>query len=154
MAKNNLITTAVVALIAGALGFYGGTLYQKSKGGSSFPRQFQNGLNRPTGLPGRTGFGGGSRPVNGEIVSLDDKTLTVKTPDGSSKIVIYSDSTNINKTSTGSKSDLEVGEQVMIIGTEGTDGTVTAQNISVGGNLMIRRQDGQPPNDQPPETTN
>lgn len=144
MAKNNLITIIIIAVIVGALGFFGGMQYQKSKRGSFTPRQFQNGLDRLGGIQTRVGLQGG-RPVNGEIISIDEKTITVKTQDGSSKIIIYSDSTNVNKTSEGSMEDLRTGEQIMVIGTEGTGGTVTAQSISIGGNMLLRGlPSGQP----------
>ena len=133
MAKNSLIMTIVVTIVVGALGFYGGTLYQKNKGGSFTPRQFQNGPNRPSGAQARNDPNQGNRPVSGEIVSIEDNTITIKTQDGSSKIVIYSGSTKVNKTLEGSREDLKVGEQVMVIGSEGTDGTVKAQSVSVLG---------------------
>lgn len=145
MTKNNLLMMIVVAIVVGALSFYGGTLYQKNKGGNFTARQFQNGT-RPSGAQGRNGIAQGGRPVSGEIVSVEKNTITIKTQDGSSKIVIYSDSTKINKTLEGTKEDLKVGEQVMVIGQEGTDGTVTAQSVSVGGNILRGMPSRQPQN--------
>lgn len=143
MAKNNLITTIIIAVVVGVSAFYGGMQYQKSKRATFTPGQFQNGLNR-NGVQTRNGFQG-NRPVSGEVVSVDDNTITVKTQDGSSKIVIYSDSTKVNKTSDGSVDDIKVGEQAMIIGTESSEGTVIAQNISIGGDVMRIMPSGQPP---------
>ncbi len=142
MTKNSLVITIVAAVIVGALGFYGGIQYQKSQRGS-FPggaQGFPNGNGQQT----RTGNSLGSRPISGEITSLDENTLTIQTQDGSSKIVIYSTSTTINKTSEGSAADLEIGGQVMIIGSESTDGTVTAQTISLGGEMFQGGPNGQP----------
>lgn len=136
MAKNSLITTIIIAVVVGVLGFFGGRQYQKGKSGNFNRGQFQNGAARLSGIPGRNGVFQGGRPVSGEIVSVEEKTITVKTQDGSSKIVIYSDSTKVNKTSESSKEDLKTGEQIMVIGTESTDGTVTAQSISIGGNIL------------------
>lgn len=83
---------------------------------------------RDTGSPvGRQGF----RPVNGEIISADDKSITVKLPDNSSKIVLLTDTTIINKSAEGAKEDLKTGEKVALFGTENSDGTVTAQNIQL-----------------------
>lgn len=134
--SKNLMTIVAVAVVVVALGFFGGMQYQKSKSPSFEPGQFQNGMVRRDGTATRNGDFQGARPVNGEIVSIDENTLTVKIQDGSSKIVILSDSTVINKTSDGSKEDLKEGEQIMVIGTEGVDGTVTAQNISIGGRYL------------------
>lgn len=62
--------------------------------------------------------------------------------DGSTKIIILSDQTVINKSSEGSKSDLKTGERVTTFGTENSDGSITAQNISIGGMFRIM-QEGQ-----------
>jgi len=130
--KNNAIVITIIALlVGGAGGFFGGIQYQKSKGGSFPQGQLGNGQARPSGIPTRNG---GSGPISGEIISVEDNSITIKTQDGSSKIVIYSDSTTVNKTSEGSAADLNTGDQAMVIGTEATDGTVTAQTISIGGN--------------------
>lgn len=142
MAKNNLVIIIIVAVIAGGLGFFGGMQYQKSQPGifsrganQGFPREFNQ-----QRVNGRQGNGMG-RPVNGEIINLDENTITIKDRDGSSKIVVYSNSTKISKASEGSVSDLKVGEQVTAFGQEGSDGTVTAQTISIGGGMFQR----QPP---------
>ncbi|OGK72082.1 hypothetical protein A2313_02910 [Candidatus Roizmanbacteria bacterium RIFOXYB2_FULL_41_10] len=138
--KNNLMVTVIVAVVVGGLGFFGGMQYQKASARPSATVgqfQAQNGQARPEGFPTREGTGSkgasGINPVSGEILEIDNKTITIKTQDGSSKIVIYSGSTNINKTSEGSMDDLQVGEEVMVIGTQDTNGTLTAQTISIGG---------------------
>lgn len=142
---------AIVAVVAGGLGFFGGMQYQKTNEGSSGPRgQFQqrtDGQIRPEGFSGGNGAGprAGFSPVSGEILAIDDQTITVQTQEGDSKIVIYSGSTNINKTSEGSLSDLQVGEEVTVIGTEDDNGTVTAQSISLGEEGIRGMPGGQPP---------
>ena len=75
--------------------------------------------------------GQGFRPVNGEIIAVDDKSITVKLQDDSSRIVILTDTTVINKSAQGSKSDLKVGEKVAVFGIENSDKSVTAQNIQL-----------------------
>ena len=145
MTKKYLIPI-IIAIVVGALGFFGGMQYQKSQRSNAFSgsRQFNNGNGaRISGVPGRNGFNG-NRPVSGEITSLADSTMTVKTQDGSSKIIIISDSTKINLTSAGSKSDLKVGDQAMVIGTDSND-TITAQTISTGENIFPDRPDNQSP---------
>ncbi|MCD8485007.1 DUF5666 domain-containing protein [Candidatus Woesebacteria bacterium] len=154
--KNNMMMVVVVAIVAGGAGFFGGMQYQKANAiptrSAGMNGQFQpptNGQARPEGFAGGrngTGSGGGFRPVSGEVLSVDGETITVKTQEGDSKIVVYSGSTNINKTSEGSSSDLTVGENVMVIGTEDSNGTVTAQTISIGGSDLFRgTPGGQPP---------
>lgn len=134
---NKMITIAVIltALVFGTAGFFGGRQYQKKQRPSFMNGQFQMGGNRQNGNQARNGAAIG-QPTSGEIVSLEDKTLTIKAQDGSSKIIVFSDSTKVNKTSEGARDDLKIGEQIMVIGTTGSDGTVTAQTISLGGNFF------------------
>lgn len=132
MKNNYLITTILVLVFAGA-GFYGGMKYQQSKG----PGITRNG--RVGGVSNRSGF----RPVNGEIISSDSSSITVKLQDGSSRIVILSSKTLINKAAMATISDLKVGEKVAVFGTDNTDGSVTAQNVQLN---PIQRMGGVRPN--------
>ena len=152
--KNNLIKIIAIAVVVGLLGFYAGMQYQKSQRGN-FLVGSRNGATGQQGTIGKQGNNIGG-PVNGEITSFDATTITVKTKDGNSKVIVYSDSTKVNKTSEGSKSDLKVGEEVMIIGTTSSDGTVTAQTISLGSgslNMPAGGQPGQQNGQQPPTET-
>ncbi len=128
MNKNVIMTILIIVVGAGA--FFGGMKYQQSKV-PSFGRQFngmqggRNGQGQPSGI--RQNF----RPVNGEIISADDKSITVKLTDGSSKIVLLSDKTEINKAGEATKVDLKVGEKVAVFGQQNSDGSVSAQNIQL-----------------------
>jgi flagellar basal body-associated protein FliL len=129
--NKNLIITILVAVVVGAAGFFGGMQYQKSKlpvfnrqlmGGRFDQRQNgqqQNGQNRTI------------RPISGEIISSDDKGITVKLQDSSSKIVLLTDTTIINKAEGATKDDLKVGEKVIVSGETNQDGSITAQNIQL-----------------------
>jgi len=122
---NPKIIVTVLFIIIGAAGFFGGMKYQQSKQPLFRQRisqgQFQGSQDN------RQGF----RPVQGEIISSDEKSITVKMPNGSSKIVLMSDKTTINKAGEAAKEDLKTGEQVAVFGTENSNGTVTAQNIQL-----------------------
>jgi hypothetical protein len=130
--KKNLIITIVLVIVVGAGAFYGGMKYQQGRRAGAF-QQFANGqggVRRGTGsgnVQGAANF----RPVSGQIISMDDKSITVKMQDGSTKIVIFSDSTTYNKSDQGSKNDLKVGENVAVFGQQNSDGSVTAQNIQL-----------------------
>ncbi|MDO8461183.1 MAG: DUF5666 domain-containing protein [bacterium] len=125
--KNSIVITIAIALLVGATAFYGGMQYQqRQRPNFAGIRGGQNGQQ----FQGRGNFQG-VRLVNGEIISQDDKSITVKLQDGSSKIVLLTDKTAINKSAQGSKSDLKVGEKVVVFGTTNSDGSVTAQNIQL-----------------------
>lgn len=127
--KNNIIVTGVIVILVGALGFFGGMKYQQSKGSGNSGRQFAGG--RPGGLNSQGRTGGNGRPVIGEIISQDDKSITVKLADGSSKIVLLTDKTAINKATEATKTDLVTGARVLASGTDNTDGSMTAVNIQL-----------------------
>ncbi len=121
--NKSLIITILVALVVGAGSFFGGVKYQQSQ----TPAQ----SNSQRGSRGQGQNNQGFRPVVGEIVSVDDKSLTVKLMDGSSKIVLFGGKMTINKTSDATKTDLQVGGKVGVFGTTNSDGSVTAQNIQL-----------------------
>lgn len=141
MKPNQIVIPVVVGIIALGAGFFGGMKYQESKipgfQGKAFEaRNGQGGQMMFNGSGDRTqmrnGTALGFRPVSGKIIAKDDTSITVEMEDGSSKIVILADNTNINKTEGGSREDLTEGENVMIFGQENSDGSVTAQNIQLG----------------------
>ncbi len=123
--KNSLIIIIIVALVAAGISFFAGTKYQQSKTPLFSGRM-------PSGqLAGRINNRGGFRPVSGEIISIDDKSLTVKLADGSSKIIILSEKTEVNEAQKKSQGDLKTGLKVGVFGIENSDGSVTAQNIQL-----------------------
>ncbi|HSD12349.1 MAG TPA: cupredoxin domain-containing protein [Patescibacteria group bacterium] len=137
----------LVALIAAGAGFWGGNAYAASKRmsagvfarGAGAPGNFNGGFaGRNGGQPGqggaalRNGGRGGAGPVSGEVLSLDDKSLTVKLQDGGSKIVLLSAaSTKIYRSEEIKATDVAVGDQVMVNGTPNDDGSVTANMVQV-----------------------
>ncbi len=125
--KNNFIITIIVAVVVGALGFFGGMKYQQSKSPRFGNQQFGANMMGRGQRQGQNGF----RPTAGEIINADDKSITVKLQNGSTKIIFVSDKTQINKAATATKADLKTGERVIVFGQENTDGSVTAQNIQL-----------------------
>lgn len=123
---NPIIIIVFVSAVVAGISFFSGMKYQQSKtpvlGSSRFA------LNGQRGMGGNTR---GFRPVSGEVLSTDEKSMTVKLPDGSTKIILLSDSTTYSKSNSGSKSDVQSGQTVTVFGTENSDGSVTAQNVQL-----------------------
>ncbi len=156
---NSLSKKILTIIIAGAVALSGLSFFAGIKVGgakkSSFGRgTFPGGAGEMTGpIADRQGnkianrsFGG---MVSGEIISKDDKSLTVKTADGGSRIVLFSSLTEIGKTAVGTLADLEIGKNVMINGKANTDGSITAS--------VIQLRNAQPagmiaPNGQQPDS--
>lgn len=129
----NISAAFILLIFVAAISFYGGIKYQEGKQRFFFQRRI-NGQGQLPNSP--QGF----RPVNGEIIENSESSITVKLPDGSSKIVLISEKTTINKAREGSKADLKNGEKVMVFGQENPDGSITAQNIQLNPNLFRRNR--------------
>lgn len=125
--------TVIVALFVGILAFIAGMKYQLSQvvRGANLGRQFSTGNNTDGRQNGQGRFGGGVRPVMGEIISYDDKSISVKLQDGGSKIVLLTALTLLTISAEASKSDLITGVRVLATGAENSDGSVTASNIQL-----------------------
>jgi|SRR3989344_8344334 len=145
---NKVIIGAVVVIILVGVGsFYGGMRYTQSKSSARFSQEeFQNfrnlspedrqqrfqGMAANGGLrAGRMGGLAGSDFIAGEVISKDEKSVTIKLRDGGSKIIFYSETTAISKSVNGSSSDLEAGKQIIASGKSNQDGSITAQTIQL-----------------------
>jgi len=120
--KQLIITFAIVIVFTG-IGYFAGTKTSQNKGPGGMA-----GI-KTTGNNNRAGGMGGN--ITGEISSADEKSLTIKMTNGSSKIVLLTEKTSVNKATEAAVSDLKVGEKVVIFGSTNTDGSVTAQNVQL-----------------------
>lgn len=126
----------VVSLVIGiVLGYFiGGMLSGKNasqNAGNNFGSRAQGGFSQMTGKNGTQSnrqFGGG---VSGEIISLSENNMVIKSRDGGSRIVLLSGSSEVSKNVFGSTTDLVVGNQVMITGAANPDGSINASMIQI-----------------------
>jgi len=147
MNKNTMILVVVVlVIIAAAGGFFGGMMYQKGQTSS-------------VAMTGRgnyaTRFGQGGqnaasfRPVRGQVLSLGANSLTVKLSNGNTEIVVLSSSTAFMQSMQATLSDVKTGDTVNVVGTQNSDGSVTAQQVQINpltqGGMMRPSGAGQPP---------
>ena len=132
--KNNflIIIVIIVLLVVGGGSFYGGMLYGKSQSArSAFTAgNFQGARTSRTGATG-------ANLISGDIISADSGSITLKLPNNAgSKIIFYSESTQISKFTSGAANDLTAGATISVTGITNSDGSVTAQSIQI-------RPDGQ-----------
>jgi hypothetical protein len=125
------------ALLIGGAGFFAGTMYQKGvslrntnlvgrMGGNVLGR---GGVNTAPGAQ-RAGMMG-AKPVVGEIMAKDATSVTVKLSDGTSRIVLITGTTQLNKAEQVDAASLTPGQTVRVFGTLNADGSVTAQDIQL-----------------------
>ncbi len=134
------IWAVLAAVLAGALGFYGGVMYQKSQSQAAFAGRMggRTGAERQNGggiggagSGGQRGFGRQAGSVaTGTVLAVDSKSVTVKTADGGSKTVFLSTSTRLTKQEQLTAADLKVGDQVFAAG-QPASGGIDARSISV-----------------------
>lgn len=144
--SNMVIPVAVVAcVLVGGISFWGGMKYQSSKnfGGQFAAGNFQNltpeqrqqrfaqGGMMGGGAGRRGGMMGGANFVAGEVLSKDDKSVTVKLPDGGSKIIFLSATSKVMKSTEGSLSDIQVGSNISANGKANSDGSITAESLQL-----------------------
>lgn len=131
----------VIGCIIAVGAFYGGTVYQKQASASE-RRGGQGQSERFGGLQGQRFAAGrganGMNGITGTILSKDDQSLTIKLPDGSTKIVLLSKDTKISKAVESKPEEIKKDESVTVIGQE-NDGTIRATLVRIVENDFARR---------------
>ncbi len=135
--KNNVPIFLLSLIVAVSASFYGGMKYQQSKTPSLSTFRELGSTRGETGQAGNRIRTPGVGQTMGEIMNIDDDSVTVKLADGSTKIVLIPDSASINKSDTGSKNDLNIGVNIAVFGSANDDGSVTAQNIQLNPGRII-----------------
>jgi len=139
--KNKKTISIIVGIIIIGIAFFGGMQYGKSTvtPGSFSATDFQN-MRTFDGQGRIESFSGASTQesnltrggfTTGEILSKDDSSITIKLPDGGSRIVFISTSTQISKMASSSVGDLAVRDSVSVTGSINSDGSITAQSVQI-----------------------
>jgi len=134
MKNNNLVLPIVLLVVGLGVGFGGGYYfkgYQQTQTRAAFTGGVAGGTQRFTGTRGAGARGVTGGTVTGTVLSMDAKSLTVKMPDGSTKIVLFAGSTTYSNTTSAAQSDIKTGATVAVFGTPNSDGSVTATNIQI-----------------------
>jgi hypothetical protein len=123
------IWTVIACVAVAAVAFFGGVfvgrLTASPFGGSrqglgAFGQNGQNAQNR----------GGGF--ATGTVLKRDATGLTLKLPDGGSKTVILSPTTQYVKSEKVTAAEVSVGATVTAVGSAASDGSVTARLVTMG----------------------
>lgn len=127
--KMPAIYALVIAIALGGTGFFIG----KGMAAPSAP-SFQ-----PGGFQAKQGSGqmaGGIKRsavnlVSGEIIKLDEESITIKAGGNGSKVAYISENTVVSRLATSSVDILQLGQQVTISGQEDSSGIISASSIQV-----------------------
>ena len=140
------LTAALFVLLLLAGGFLAGVKVQQHEGGSSGATTNLAALARAVrGASGPSGAAAAGGPAQGQgapgggatigsVRLVDGDNIYVATAAGDIiKVHTSKNSTTITKTSTGTVSDIHPGDNVVVQGSAGSDGTVTATRVNDGG---------------------
>jgi hypothetical protein len=133
--NKTIVIAIIVAIFLAAAGFFGGMTFQKSqimKPGRNFGAGGGIGASEsmPSNITRRSGgLQGGF--TSGDIIGKDNNSVTLKMRDGSTRIIFYSGSTQVSKQTSGTIDDLAVGSSIMVTGSANSDGSISAQSISL-----------------------
>ncbi len=129
----------IVVLVVGGVSFYGGIKYGESKNPfQDFQRLSSEQRQQFVSRSGGENFPGSFRPVagkiflNGKIIKKDNESLTLELKDGGSKIVFFSEFTDVREFVKSSATEIEIGRQITVGGEENPDGSYTAKTIQLG----------------------
>ena len=152
--KKQLPLVIIIAVVLLAASFYAGRLSISKSGSVGFAGgrgQGPSGMMASGAAKNMQSKNFRGNMVSGEIISKDDKSLTIKLTSGGSKTIYFSASTTISQMTATPASDLNVGQSIIANGSTNSDGSISAQMIqlrSVGETADVPGQDGNPPANQ------
>jgi hypothetical protein len=121
-----VIWAVLAAILAGALGFFGGVTYQKAQAPAGFA-----GGGGGRNFAGQGGAGrNGANVTTGSVLAVDAQSITVKSADGGSKTVFVSAQTEVSKQEVLKATDIKVGDQVAAFG-QAANGGIDARMVQI-----------------------
>lgn len=125
-----IVSVGLLIAVAGTVGFFAAGFAKAGQASGGNLQGRNNGqMMQRTGTGTRSAAMGGM--VSGELIKKDDGSLSLKTRDGSSKLVLITSSTKAFKMSEATMSDFSEGQNLMVIGKQNSDGSVTAQTVQL-----------------------
>ena len=137
----------VLVLVAGG-SFYGGTVYGRGQAQAAGSARLRAARGTDGGAAGQ--FAAGQRGAGqggmlfGQIQDIGDGTLTITDNSGAQRKVQVTDTTLIQKQASVTLADLQTGESVIVSGSTGSDGSITARSVQVAPAGRFGGPDGQP----------
>ncbi|MDP1809494.1 MAG: DUF5666 domain-containing protein [Actinomycetota bacterium] len=135
-----MVTMIAAFVVIAAAAFWGGTYYQRQQsfgdrqfgmmGGSGQGQRFGGSGAGAPGLGNRGPGNGprGSRTLSGRLDRVDGNKLTLTTMVGSVKVTLDK-AAKVKLAKAAASTDLKVGSQVIIQGSMGQDGQMTAKSV-------------------------
>ncbi len=122
------VISALIAvfLMGGGIGY----ALPRGRAQPTFPAGSQTGTARG-GFTARLGSQVSGGILVGSIAKTANGSLTLSTRDGSSHLVLLAPDTSILKSVAGTTTDLIVGENVLVTGSNNSDGSISAQTIDI-----------------------
>ena len=130
------VTIALAAIVMLVVGFVAGAQYQKHTGGSDTGTQGSGlaaggpgGRTAPGGQGAQGGTDAAGQPTFGEVAGKDGNVLTVTDASGNSVKVKLTTDSKVTRTANARASDVHPGDSVVVQGTKGSNGTITASTV-------------------------
>lgn len=136
--KKTIVIAGIAVLVLVGLSFWSGRMTAPKIRGGVFGQMGQTGqMGQRNGQNNQRAMKDNEIRVMGKIEKIEDKQLVVKTINGSTKIVLISESTAIKKMAEGNFSDIVVGQEIMVGGKQNS-GVMVAESLEISGNIQPR----------------
>lgn len=117
--KKTLVIVAI-AIVGAAIFFYAGAKYEKHK---------LNALGLLSGSKSSSNKKAAVNSIKGTVTTKDDKSVTIKMADGTTKNIQFSNGMTFGTDGAGSAADVFVGELLVIAGENNADGVFIPTNM-------------------------